>query len=177
MNWVKDLREMGSEGAPVHVETRLRAAFRERAARRRTFWAPIAVAASVVLAVAGYWISRPVERVLPPPLLAARATPPQTAFAKGPRAPVRHSAIRNPHSAIQEVATDFFPLQYVADARVLGNGTVVRVSMPRAAMTTFGFPVEMERRQEQIQADVVLGGDGMARAIRFVQQRSAVAVQ
>jgi len=172
MNWVRDLREMGSEGAPGYVETRLRAAFRERSARR-PLWMPIAVAATVVMAVGlGFWITRPAERIEAPPVLAARATPPRTAFAKAPRAPVRKSAIRNPQSAmVQEVATDFYPLQYVADAGVLGNGTVVRVSMPRAAMTTFGFPVDIERRQEPIQADVVLGGDGMARAIRFVQQQ------
>ncbi len=171
MNWASDLREIGSEGAPGHVETRLRATFRERAARR-ALWLPIAVAASVMIAVAagavGYWITRPAERIEAPPTLSARALPPQIAFAKAP-IPVRKSAIRNPQSAIPEVATAFFPLQYVADARVLANGTVVRVSMPRAAMTTFGFPVDMERRQERIQADVVLGGDGMARAIRFVQ--------
>jgi len=170
MNWERDLREMGSEGAPGHVETRLRAAFRERQTRR-PLWLPIAVAATVVMAAGlGYWIRRPAERVPPPPVLAAHVAPPRAAFQKvRPVVPVRQSAIRNPQSAMAEVATDFFPLQYVPDARTLGDGALVRVSMPRAAMTTFGFPVDIERRQERIQADVVLGGDGMARAIRFVQ--------
>jgi hypothetical protein len=46
---------------------------------------------------------------------------------------------------------------------------VVRVEMPRYAMARFGLPVNMERYDERVKADIWLGADGLARAIRFVQ--------
>jgi len=51
----------------------------------------------------------------------------------------------------------------------LDSGSVVRVELPRSAMTTYGIPVNRDRLRETVQADVVLGEDGLARAIRFVQ--------
>jgi hypothetical protein len=100
--------------------------------------------------------------------------PPELALRKTP-APVRQSAIRNLQSAmVHEVATDFFPMPYASDGREMGSGVLVRVGLPRAAMTSFGFPVDVERRQERIQADVLLGEDGRARAVRFVQPRPGV---
>jgi len=167
MNWVQHLREMGSEGAPGYVETRLRAAFREQHNRRRS-WLPLTIAAamaSVIVAI-GYWRVGGQEPVAQPPVLTAHVAVPQSALAKA----VVPVVARPPRPArTRELATDFFPLQYLPDARTLANGNLVRVSMPRAAMATFGFPVDIERRQERVQADVLLGGDGMAHAIRFVQ--------
>ena len=46
---------------------------------------------------------------------------------------------------------------------------MVRVELPRYAMARFGLPVNMERYDERVKADVWLGADGLARAIRFVQ--------
>lgn len=174
MSWAQDLRKIGAEGAPGYVETRLRAAFRQHYRPRRWTWLPLAAALASVVATIALWTPGPVE-VAPPPILRASAAPPDLAFQKAPAA-VRQSAIRNRQSAM-EVATDFFPLQYVADARVWSGGTLVRVSVPRAAMSTFGFPVELERRQERIEADVLLGGDGMARAVRFVQPRPGFGIR
>jgi hypothetical protein len=49
------------------------------------------------------------------------------------------------------------------------DATVVRVQLPRSAMRMVGLPVNEERAGERIRADVVLGQDGIARAVRFVQ--------
>lgn len=68
-----------------------------------------------------------------------------------------------------EVATDFLPLTFVADSTVQESGHVVRVSVPRSALIAFGLPMNVERASEFIMADVVIGDDGLARAIRFVQ--------
>jgi hypothetical protein len=170
MSWTEELREIGREGAPPRVEARVVAAYRERPTGHLFGWAwlpALAVAAAVVLTVgAGYWRIRPVEPVAPPPVLRASSTPPEAALHKV--SIIRESAIRNPQSAM-EVATGFFPLRYGTDPRLLGNGALVRVRLPRAVLDSFGIPVEAERRMERIQADVLLGGDGQAHAIRFVQ--------
>lgn len=68
-----------------------------------------------------------------------------------------------------EVATDFLPLTFVDDSRAQESGHVVRVKVPRSALMAFGVPMNMERAGELITADVVVGNDGLARAIRFVQ--------
>jgi hypothetical protein len=71
-------------------------------------------------------------------------------------------------SVNSEIATDFFPVGY-ADARSLQDGgQIVRVEVPRSALARFGLPVNMERANERIKADVLVGTDGLARAIRFV---------
>lgn len=171
MSWAEELREMGSEGAPPRVEARLRAAFRERPAGGFA-WLTAAAAATVILTVGGgyggYWMARPATPVAPPAVLRAVAAPPATAFQKARIFRESPSPISHPPSPA-EVATDFFPLQYGSDPRLLSNGTLVRVRLPRAVMDNFGFPVDAERRMERIQADVLLGGDGQAQAIRFVQ--------
>ena len=56
--------------------------------------------------------------------------------------------------------------------RTLGaieRGQIVRVRLPRSALTVFGLPVNEEHVEETIRADVVLGEDGLARAVRFVK--------
>lgn len=68
-----------------------------------------------------------------------------------------------------EVATDFLPLTFVDDSRAQESGHVVRVKVPRSALIAFGVPMNMDRAGELITADVVVGDDGLARAIRFVQ--------
>ena len=72
-------------------------------------------------------------------------------------------------SRSSEVATDFLPLTFVDDSRAQESGHVVRVKVPRSALIAFGVPMNMERAGELITADVVVGDDGLARAIRFVQ--------
>ncbi len=83
----------------------------------------------------------------------------------------RRTSYRRRHveSRSSEVATDFLPLTFVDDWRAQESGHVVRVKVPRSALIAFGVPMNMERAGELITADVVIGNDGLARAIRFVQ--------
>jgi len=67
-----------------------------------------------------------------------------------------------------EIATDFFPLMN-RELTQLESGQVVRVELPRSALMSFGLPMNMDRANERIKADVVVGNDGLARAIRFVR--------
>jgi hypothetical protein len=68
-----------------------------------------------------------------------------------------------------EIATDFLPLGYTSPMSLQDGGQVVRVELPRTALATFGLPVNMNRANERVKADVLVGADGQARAIRFVQ--------
>jgi hypothetical protein len=47
---------------------------------------------------------------------------------------------------------------------------MVRVEVPRSAMLEVGLAVSADRVSELVEADVVLGPDGLARAIRFVDE-------
>jgi hypothetical protein len=67
----------------------------------------------------------------------------------------------------KEIATDFILLTY--DGEVGSEAQLVRMELPRSAMASFGLPVNMDRVDQRVKADVLLGADGLARAIRFVQ--------
>ncbi|HSB11119.1 MAG TPA: hypothetical protein VLM38_16645 [Blastocatellia bacterium] len=68
-----------------------------------------------------------------------------------------------------EIATDFIPLVHRGSLTGLDSGQLVRVELPRSALMTFGLPIDMDRANEPVKADVVVGQDGLARAIRFVR--------
>ena len=68
-----------------------------------------------------------------------------------------------------EIATDFLPITYGWIAGLADGGRMVRVELPRSAMASFGLPVNMDRANERVKADVLVGVDGLAHAIRFVR--------
>jgi hypothetical protein len=47
-------------------------------------------------------------------------------------------------------------------------GAVIRVELPRSALVKVGLPVNEDRFPEPVKADVLIGQDGVARAVRFV---------
>jgi hypothetical protein len=67
-----------------------------------------------------------------------------------------------------EVVTDFIPLMQGARLAQGDGGRLVRVELPRSALASFGLPVNAEAGG-RVKADVLLGEDGLARAIRFVR--------
>jgi hypothetical protein len=69
----------------------------------------------------------------------------------------------------EEIATDFMPLTYDGSLSQIDDGQLVRVELPRSALHSFGLPVSAERGGGRVKADVLLGHDGVARAIRFVR--------
>lgn len=177
--------------APDAVEDRLLAAFRAHQAaavpiarprgRRPYVWIAGAVAASVVLAAA-LRLSQPrVVVELPKPARVAAMPPgaPESIAVKSdPLQPARPrpAAIRRqpkkPAAAVsaaaREVSTPFLPVPYAPALTPEDRGHVVRVKLPAASMRTFGLPVAEDRTFERVKADVLLGEDGIARAIRFV---------
>jgi hypothetical protein len=83
--------------------------------------------------------------------------------------PVRNDEAVAANHVTREVATDFMPLGYMSAASFQDGGQVVRVELPRSALAQFGIPVNIERYNERVKADVLFGNDGLAHAIRFVQ--------
>lgn len=165
--------------APPRVEAALRAAYRQRYGTRRGHWPWVAawgaVAASVLAFVAFTGPARrpPVE---PRPALESIPAPPPARLEASPvpgmPAPRRGPRARRYNAAAAEVATEFIPLVYGDTLGGEETHQVVRVRLSRAALASFGVPVNEEQTGGRVQADVVLGGDGMARAIRFVREVS-----
>lgn len=191
------LASMASElgGAPsAAVRTALLAEFRRqqvvvpirRSRRQMMKWVGIAaVAAALLLAVFMTWGRRP-ETVVAPvkiPVAVVPITPPVIgpAIAVKTGTPTtrvrRRSAAlpkRRPTSAPQvqdapEVATDFIEIPYAEPLRPEQRADVFRIQMPRANMAAFGLPVTGGRLDSRITADVLMGEDGVVRAVRFIR--------
>ena len=97
----------------------------------------------------------------------------------GPAGSGKKSAARHRHNesakapaadaGTAEIATDFLPLTYGAATNLEEGGRMVRVELPHSALATFGLPVNMDRANERVKADVLFGVDGLAHAIRFIR--------
>ncbi len=175
--------------APPAVETALLAAFRERETafqrgrHARLNW-PMAGAIAAMLIVAAVLALRKPEGPRPVGVKSVEPSPTPApvqvlapVYREPRKPPVRklRAAYRKPspepnaESATRdgEVMTDFIPVVY--DPEPVEHGRMVRVRLPRSALAAFGLPLNEQHAEEAIQADVVLGEDGLARAVRFVK--------
>lgn len=139
-------------------------------------WLAIPACAVAVLAA---WLmprapkpSGPVAAVAP---VAVVETMPQVAMTAPPplpgpqvSVPVRR-ARRAASNAPSELRTEFFAIESAAPPVESRSGVLVRVQVPRAVMASFGLPVNEERLGQPVTADLLIGEDGTARAIRFVR--------
>jgi hypothetical protein len=108
----------------------------------------------------------------------AEVTAPEVAVTSGNQAGRRErgrpaavrtaAAISSPRpSGAEETVTDFFLL--LDPAPPFERGEILRVNLPASVMQTVGLPVREERLGERVQADVLVGEEGLPRAIRFVR--------
>lgn len=74
-----------------------------------------------------------------------------------------------PREAARPVRTEFIPVAYAEPLRPEESARIVRVRLPRATLVSFGLPVNPERLDDRIEADVLLGEDNLVRAVRFEQ--------
>lgn len=140
-----DARAGASSAVEVRLLTEVRSIASARRRRRRR--AGFAVAAMLLTAIAvASWrntLEAPIPVLLP-------ATPSTTART--------------------EVVTAFFPLTY-SSVPVTG-GHMVRLEVPRGALRSFGLAsadVVEGMPETTLLADVLVGDDGLARAVRFVR--------
>lgn len=136
--------------APAAVEERLRSAFRKKYTRKT--WPYFALAAAVAAAVLLF--PRPKPQTMKITVLA----PP---VAVVPRPTARRVVQSQP----REIVTQFYPLM---EYEPFERGELLRVRLPAAAMRSVGLPVTEEHLTDPVQADILVGEEGLARAIRFV---------
>jgi len=146
-------REQSTSGASECVRQHLTAEVRsiQRARRRRIAGLTVLAAALVIATTGLVWRTTRQQVGSEPARIDVRLAP-----------------------AADEVATDFLPLLY---SNVPTSGRrVVRVEVPRSALASFGlasFDVDVPSTvHSTVVADVVVGDDGLARAVRFVTRRS-----
>jgi hypothetical protein len=72
--------------------------------------------------------------------------------------------------ATSEATTRFYPLPYGSGLGLDEGWTLVRVQVRRSSLAVLGVPVNAGwAAGETLTADLVVGQDGLARGIRFVQ--------
>ena len=83
----------------------------------------------------------------------------------------RQTVSREAESTVDDrVETEFLPFMAAGPGFPSEQRQFVRVKLPRSALQVFGLPMNMERAREPVQADVMLGEDGRALAVRFVRE-------
>jgi hypothetical protein len=153
-----------------------------RAARVSKRLAFLAAAIAAAVALAFFWPTPhtpappQLARVVPPPPVVEQPKPAPQPVRQLPVRAKRHQAPRTvpaaPAASVPqpEVATDFYRVPYTEPLRPNELADIYRVQVPRATMAAFGIPVIGGRLDSQITADVVVGEDGVTRAVRFIRQ-------
>jgi hypothetical protein len=72
-----------------------------------------------------------------------------------------------------EVTSDFIALTYTNETHAIDSGMIVRVKVSRATLIAMGLPMNGANTDGYVKVDVVVGDDGVARAIRLVQDSSS----
>lgn len=184
--------EVAEQKAPAHVRNALLAAFREHTLapdvnnivtmplKVERSWRLEAVAAAILfLASMGaiYWIYSRQDHVamtVPPATVSIEAPAPVKNDGQLPGNQVTAPPSKSPHRARRhhratEQVTEFFPLMEGIDIDSLEAVQAVRVELPESALNDLGLPTGVQTPHGPIRADVLLGIDGVARAIRFVR--------
>jgi hypothetical protein len=148
---LEGLRALAADGPgepPNRVEERLRSEFRKQNRRRnQATWVPVlsvATAAGIALLL---WIHT--KEPKPAPAVVETRT----------AAPV----------VVDESDASFYPLPEAEGLPAVENAMVVRVQLPVSSLTLMGVPVGEERADAAVQADLLLGQDGLARGVRLVE--------
>lgn len=166
-------------GPPAALKENLLAEFRKvhkvaPMRRRVVTWVMLAAAAVLVMALLLTPRHEPkqVVRTVQPP--APKALVPAVAVvATQVRKPAKRRRIVKaappPVEDPAEAATDFFAIPFTEPLRPEERADVYRIEMPRANMAAFGLPVSGGHLDARVTADVLIGEDGVMRAIRLIR--------
>ena len=185
---LRALREADAgRGAPEFLETRLRAVFREKHTRHRRFrWSWLSALAMAAMALFVVWrLSAPTQVQAPPqvatttpgPVTQPPVKPPEVVASAAARKRVERRRARPAQPRPLDTVTasargdTFIALPYAPPLLPTERGQVMRVRMPRQTLRQLGLPINEERIFERIPADVLLGEDGIPRAVRIVTPR------
>lgn len=116
---------------------------------------------------------------LPPLRAGSNPTSGRTAhFEAEPAAAVERTVVKtvyNKPSTKREPSIDesdtpeFIPVAYAGDPRETAGAHIVRVDMPRSSLFALGINVPLENDSDTVRADVLVGADGVTRAIRVLK--------
>jgi hypothetical protein len=147
--------------APAKVERQLLAGFRGQAEFRRQsrpagLWWTVGAWAAGLLVTAGIAL-----------FLVGGRQPEHTERLR--RHPTQLAGVESTAEPDMIEESGFIPLPNAE--RIAPNEAVnlVRVELPRSAMVALGFAVSEDVAEEPVEADVMLGADGVARAVRFLE--------
>ena len=173
-----------ASAAPSDVlESRLRAAFEaEYPPSSSAWWKAAAAAAALVAATGWWWTSRDTRNVAEPgpalhatggtPRPSAVVAPPPDSLAPAPTPPVRHERPPRSRPRPEQAETEFVALPAAAGLPEFESGVIVRVELPVAALPAYGLEI-VPGRSTAVEADLLIGQDGQARAIRLVSRPAA----
>jgi hypothetical protein len=142
------------------------------------------VAAAVVIALAGIWLSPGAQAPAVATHSASFELPIPSSQAASADAAITHPPIAKPpiakspiaqqrqftQSPIAQSPMEFIPLRPLSGHELSGSFQFVRVQMPLAALG--GLTSPLQHPGEMVNADVLLGEDGVARAIRIAVDES-----
>jgi hypothetical protein len=170
--------EHRAASAPRSVERAVLAEF--DALRRRRGWGITAAGAIAAMLVAGAFLGR--ERVVPHTPHAGKAAMAPTTSVTASRTPIAAPAAPKRHrkraqaraqKAPRESAEEpFFAIPYTVPLAPEERAGVVRITLSPSAMAAVGFRLPAIDAGSDAQADVLVGEDGRAHAIRIVGNSS-----
>jgi hypothetical protein len=151
--------------APARVESRLTAAFLGQAGLTVShpatrWWVPVATWATAAVAVLALAMFLARDRHVVP---AHRTTSNRVELA------AVEPADLDTLGDSSGTDNDFIPMPNAARIEPNEDLDLVRVEVPRSAMIALGYAVSEDRASEPVEAEVVLGADGLARAVRFFE--------
>ena len=79
------------------------------------------------------------------------------------RAPQKHRT-----ETIEEVS-EFYPITYTDNQDSNDGGQLVRVELPRASIAAMGIDPPVENESPKVKTDLLIGSDGVMKAVRFVK--------
>lgn len=98
----------------------------------------------------------------------ARNTAPAANRSRRSRPVAPQSESQTQTSASVAQTREYLPLTYLAKGTTIESGTVIRVELSRAALASLGVTSGVDGTGESVTAEVILGDDGVARAIRLI---------
>jgi len=171
LNALRGLAADGPRQAPPHVEEFLVGELRRQSRARHTkmWWSissVVAIAAGMAVLI---WM-----RPAPPksaPLVASVKFPelPQPVEPLALPVAPKYQAIRKTPARPAMAPVSFYALPSASELPPVETAMVVRVQLPMSSLRLMGLLVSEESSAERIQADVLVGQDGLARGVRFVQ--------
>jgi hypothetical protein len=126
-----------------------------------------AVAAIAAMLLIAFW-PRPKPVVKPQPLVARAAAQEAAIQPAAAHAEVKPKPKHKPRRSPQPAAPEFIRIPYTVPLGTHERAEIVRVELPVAALTATGLQIATADTGARAQADLIVGEDGMARAVRLI---------